>query len=136
MKSMQEIINDVIKLSNEYKSKYQIHESEHGVEEVLSIGNQKAEHFSEATQLLDRKFKSYLSSLPEENLRKLETLMYFGRGDSDDIFDLHDHLKTTSPTCEDVIRTIKEKIKTLPDYLTNALKRARESGIDIEEPFE
>lgn len=136
MKSMKEIINDVIKLGDEYKQKQRIHEAEHGIKGPISLHSQKLNHLSQATQLLDRKLKTYLNTLPEEQLRKLETLMYFGRGEVDDIPYLHEHLKTTSKTKDDVIRTIREKIKALPDYLTNALRRADESGIDIDESFE
>ena len=136
MKSMKEIINDVIKLSEEYKTKHRVHEAEHGVEGTISIKSPKLKHLSQATKLLDRKLLSYLKSLPEEKLRKLETLMYYGRGEVDDIPYLHEHLKTTSHTKDDVIRTIREKIRVLPEYLKNAIRRARESNIDIEEPFE
>ena len=62
--------------------------------------------------------------------------MYFGRGDDDDIFSLHEHLKTVSPTREDLIRNVSGKIPALSSYLSNAIKKAEELGINIEEDFE
>jgi hypothetical protein len=132
---MKEIVNRVIELSREFLSKNRIHEAEHGLEGVLPIGSKKLGHFSEATRFLNQKLKSYLESLSEENLRMLETLMYFGRGDDDNFFRLHAYLRPVGPARKDVERTLLGKIPALEDYLTKALKKAEKLGLDIENPF-
>lgn len=133
---MIDIVQRVIELSQEYESKRKIHEAEHGTAEGFFVGERKAEGYFEATEFLDRKIKLYLESLPETELRKLQTLVYFGRGDDDDIFSLHEHLTSVSPTREDVIRTVVEKAPALSTYLLTALRRVERSGIDIDGSFE
>lgn len=129
---MREIVEQVIELSEEYHRKTQIHKAEHGIEGGVSLGAEKTEHYLEATQFLANKLKAYLAMLAEKQLRNLEALVYFGRGDEDDILWLHQHLRSVGPTREDVERTIVEKIPALSRYLQNTLSRAEKLGIDIE----
>lgn len=135
MNTIREVLEHVAKLSREYDAKHQIHQQEHGTELGVAFGSRKSEHYLQAIGFLDRKLRSYLEGLPEDVLHKLETLVYFGRGDDDDIDALHVHIRSTSPAREDVTRTILAKISALSMYLPCALSRAEELGIDLERPF-
>ena len=135
--SMREVVERVVGLSREFGEKSAVHEAEHGMEGAVAIGERRVEHFVQATRFLDRKLASYLASIPENQVRELESLMYFGRDSEEaDLASLHQHVKSTSPTVEDAIRTITEKIGSLSTYLLEALQRTEQQGIDIEMPFE
>lgn len=135
--SMREVIERVVCLSREFWEKNAVHEAEHGMEGIVAIGERRVEHFVQATRFLDRKLASYLESIPEDQVRKLESLMYFGRDSEEiDLASLHQHVKSTSPTVGDAIRTITDKIRSLSTYLLEALRRTEQHGIDIEMPFE
>lgn len=134
--SMRETVQRVIELSEEYEAKRQVHTEEHGVELGLELGTQKSEHYFEATERLPLKLARFLEMPSLSELLKLQTLVYFGRGDDEDIRRLHEHLKETTPNREDVTRTLISKIGALTRYLESALARAEERGMDIEGPFE
>ncbi len=133
---MRQIIENIIALSEEYQRKSAIHKDEHGIEGAVSLGSQKLDQYLKATQFLSSKMKVYLAELSERQLRNLETLIYFGRGDEDDLVWLHAHLKSVSPTREDVVRTIIEKIPALSRYLQSALSSAHRLGMDIDNLLE
>jgi len=76
----------------------------------------------------------YLKSLPEDQLRKIQTLMYFGRTPGKDT-PLRHLSQTMSSSRKDVEECISGKGLVVAKYLEKALEVADERGIDIEKPF-
>ena len=70
-----------------------------------------------------------LHSLPPGHAVALQTIMYFGRGDDDDIRRLHAHLTRLEDDVEVAVGMMAEKT-ALPDYLEAGLTRMAEQGVD------
>jgi hypothetical protein len=64
-------------------------------------------------------------------LRRIEALMYSGRGDGTAI-ELRQQLAESHPLKEDVVRTIMEKRVSFDPYFDRGLDRAREDGLDLD----
>ena len=80
------------------------------------------------------KLRVYLESLSLENLAKLETVMYIGRGDDDDIHSMYRHL---IGLFSDKKRVADDMIQKTPlgDYLEAGLRRAAEQDLDLDGSF-
>lgn len=74
----------------------------------------------------------YLKNLPEEHVFKLQTLMYFGPADQDDVHELHEHLTGMTKGQDDAVDTIVAKHLNLASNLRKALDKSKNLGIDIE----
>lgn len=78
----------------------------------------------------------YLNNLSSEEIRKLETVMYFGRDGEDDhendIPAYHAKLHPTGSDKSDIIRNIIEKYPSLELCFSDAYKKASELSIDLE----
>ncbi len=77
----------------------------------------------------------YLKNLSEENVLKLQTFMYFGAADQDDIHELHEHLTGMTKGQSDAVDTMVAKRLNLPSNLRKALDKSKNLGIDIEASF-
>ena len=81
-----------------------------------------------------RVVEAYLNRLPAQTVLKLQTLMYFGRGDDTDLRRLHAYLRENTDDKSDAVQTICEKLLALSEYLARAVKIA-DKRIDLESDF-
>jgi hypothetical protein len=92
----------------------------------------------EAARLSDQRWKQplreYLESLSEEQLLKLQTVMYVGRDRQSDIRAVHRTMLLHKPTREDLIRTLSEK-PSMGMYLTRGWETLLNSDLDPEGQF-
>jgi hypothetical protein len=92
----------------------------------------------EAVRLSDQAWKlplrEYFESLPEEQLLKLQTVMYVGRDRQSDIRSVHRAMLQHKQTKEDLIRTLSEK-PSLGAYLARGWEILLNSDLDPEGPF-
>lgn len=78
--------------------------------------------------------REFLTSLPDDDVMKLQTLMYVGRpGGGDSFSAMHRHLLGVTPDKEDAVRTMVSKTP-LSRYLIDGLEKALETGVDLEAP--
>ena len=75
--------------------------------------------------------RNLLDGLDLDTLRRLEAVIYSGRGDGSPV-ELRPVLAVNHPTKDDVVRTIIEKLPNLYDYLERGLDRANAEGIDLD----
>jgi hypothetical protein len=75
--------------------------------------------------------REVLDRLDTESLRRVEAVMYSGRGD-DSAVELLPVLAENHATRDDVIRTIIEMLPNLDQYLERGLDRAKAEGIDVD----
>lgn len=75
--------------------------------------------------------RKLLDGLDLETLRRVEAVMYSGRGDGSPV-EVRPVLAVNHPTKDDVVRTIIEKLPNLDDYLERGLDRAKAEGIDLD----
>ena len=78
--------------------------------------------------------KEYVQSLSDDDVMKLQTLMYAGRDDDRDIPGLHEYLADNTRGRGDAIMTMTDKWP-LPEYLLGGLAIADGAGVDIEGRF-
>jgi len=84
----------------------------------------------------EQRLQSFLAGLKEEEVRKVQTLMYAGRDGDKDIYGLYDYLRHRFTFKEQVVMCIMEKDPRLQEYLENALELVERLNIDIEDSFE
>lgn len=75
--------------------------------------------------------EKFLAGLGVEDLRRIEALMYSGRGDGS-ASDLRQQLAENRSSKEDVVRTIMEKRASFDPYFDRGLDRAKADGIDLD----
>ena len=85
---------------------------------------------------LRKKLNDYLNTLSNEDLGKLETVMYFGRDPEDvhenDISDYHKQLHSPGFDKKNIIRNIGGITSSLGLYFSDAYKKAAQLSIDLE----
>ncbi len=74
-----------------------------------------------------------LRKLPEQTVLKIQTLMYFGRGDDSNLRRLQASLLEDTEDKSDAIETICGKLLYLSEYLTRALEKAQKRQIDLDD---
>jgi hypothetical protein len=82
----------------------------HGINRDLGIrhGDPKEIARRQAINAAEVELEEYLDSLDTDTVRRIEALMYSGRGDGPAV-ELRDQLSTNRHTKEDIVRTIMEK---------------------------
>ena len=75
--------------------------------------------------------ETFLAGLGVEDLRRIEALMYSGRGDGS-ASDLRQQLAENRSSKEEVVRTIMEKRVSFDPYFDRGLDRAKADGIDLD----
>ncbi len=88
---------------------------------VGSSGTAQAEAF----------LRELLDGLDLDTLRRVEAVMYSGRGDGSPVA-LRPELTENHPTKDDVIEAIIEKLSNLDDYLERGLDIAKAEGINLD----
>lgn len=82
---------------------------------------------SDAAKTLDK----YLNGFGLETLRRVEAVMYSGRGDGSAV-ELRELLAQSHPSKEDIIRAIMEKRSNFDLYFDKGFDRAKADGIDLD----
>ena len=75
--------------------------------------------------------RELLDGLDLDTLRRVEAVMYSGRGDGSPAA-LRPELTENHPTKDDVVRTIIEKLSNIDVYLERGLDLANAEGIDLD----
>ena len=132
------IVDDVVTLAKTaVKENERLHQK-HGLDFGIQHGDPTTDEYLKAANCLCDNLAEYLNNLSSEEIRKLETMMYFGRDGKDDhdndndIPAYHDKLHPTDFDKSDIIRNIIEKYPSLELYFSDAYKKAAELSIDLE----
>ena len=105
------------------------------------IGRNKLRHISYGINSYleyshcEQRFKSFLMSLKEEQLRKILTLYFAGRDDDKDIYGQYHDSKHHFSSKEDIVYRLLDT-QILKDSLLLGLALIDEQKIDIEESFD
>jgi hypothetical protein len=130
------IVDDVVTLAKTAVEEDEKLHQKHGLKIGIQRGDPKADEYLKAANGLCDNLAEYLNNLSSEEIRKLETVMYFGRDGEDDhendIPAYHDKLHPTDLDKSDIIRNIIEKYPALELYFSDAYKKAAELSIDLE----
>jgi hypothetical protein len=85
----------------------------------------------QATNSAEVELEDYLNTLDIGALRRIEAVMYSGRGDGSAV-ELLDQLAVSHPSKEDVVRTIMEKRVSFDPYFDRGLDQAKVDGLDLD----
>lgn len=138
--SFRSIVKQVIDLDEKYSQQHDGLIAKHGLELGIKLGARTSDAYLAEAGSLTNDLEEHLESLDEAVVRKVETLMYFGR-DLEDVTDndiqlVHRHVKSTSPTVADAVRSICEKAGSVGAYLKQAQTKVNALSIDIEGSFD
>lgn len=122
--AMTEILDEVVRLADRRRTAADAYED---ARDSVTDAAPDADLFAALAPPYEVELAAYLNALPEPDVRRLHTLMYFGRGD-DDLFSLEAHFAAKPD--ERVRDTLLEKLP-LAEYLRSAVARAREAKIDL-----
>ena len=130
------IVNDVVALAQTAVEEDENLHQKHGLRLGIQHGDPKTGEYLKAAEGLSNDLTDYLNSLSSDEIRKLETVMYFGRDSEDDhgndLSAYHAKLHPTDLEKSDIIRNIIEKYPSLELYFSDAYKKAAELSIDLE----
>ena len=79
----------------------------------------------------EEKLKAYLGTIEYETLLKLVALLYFGRDRDASFSEKLDGVRRRKVARSDMVRNILEKVPSCGRYLTDAVERLREEGVDV-----
>lgn len=79
----------------------------------------------------EAKIREYLDKLDSDVLLKLESLMYFGRGDND-FESISAYLAKLNEPKDVIILTIIEKRSAYPVYFQRAIDKLQKQGVEID----
>jgi hypothetical protein len=79
----------------------------------------------------EEKLKAYLGTIEYETLLKLAALISFGRDRDASFSEKVDALRRRKVARSDMLRTILETVPSCGRYLTDAVERLREEGVDV-----
>ena len=77
---------------------------------------------------------SYLRTLPEEVVMKLQTLMFLGKDGYTNIHNLHEQFRGLTRDKQEAIRAMTSRV-SLSEYMVKALKLAEKHGVDLDIEF-
>ena len=122
----EDVVHQVIRLAIAVNEESERLEKEHPDEGLF----RRSEYPRPARDLL----LNYLNQLDDEDVFKIEALMYYGRGD-EELQDLHEYLTDEQQGFDrdGAVQQMMEKVP-LPEYLETGLRDAQEAGIDLETP--
>ena len=126
------IVNDVVTLAKTAVEEDERLHQKYGLKLGISLGNPKTNEYLKEAESLRNNLTDYLNNLSSEEIRKLETVMSFGRDREDDIIAYHSEHHPTGIDKSDIIRNIIEKYPSLELYFSDAYKKAAELSIDLE----
>lgn len=119
----EDVVLHVVQLASDANAERDRIADEHPNEDPL----ERFQHPHPAQDLLQQ----YLNQLDDDDVFKLEALMYYGRGD-DDLPELHEYLTGEAQFDKDgAVRQMMEKVPP-PEYLETGLRSACKAGIDLE----
>lgn len=123
-----DIAAHVVTLANARNAEDAQLKKKHGLTNGLTLGSAGGNAYMAESRPAEQALKTYLESLDEPTLLKLEAVMYGGRNNNPNFRDLKDEVSDDS---EGAIRTMLEKTP-LGDYLAEGLVLARQKFIDLE----
>jgi len=130
------IVDDVVTLAKTAVEEDEKIYQKHGLKLGITWGDPKTNEYLKEAESLRNDLTDYLNNLPSDEVRKLETVMYFGRDRKDDhevdIPAYHIELHPSGFDKSDIIRNIIEKYPSLELYFSDAFKKAEELSIDLE----
>ena len=107
-------------------------------DELYGIGRLGLDYFDpktrgrlQAVNAADVELDKLLNSLELDTLRRIEAVMYSGRGDGLAV-ELRSQLADSHPSKEDVVRTIIEKRVCFDPYFDRGIDRAKADGLDLD----
>ena len=134
--SFVDIVDDVVTLAKTAVEEDEKIYQKHGLKLGISWGDPKTIEYLKEAEGLRNDLTDYLNNLSSDEVRKLETVMYYGRDSEydhgNDIPAYHIELHPTGFDKSDIIRNIIEKYPSLELYFSDAYKKATELSIDLE----
>ena len=134
--SFENIVKDVVTLAKTAVEEDEKIYQKHGLKLGITYGDQKSIEYLKEAESLRNDLTDYLNTLSSDEVRKLETVMYFGRDREDDhendIPAYHTKLHPTGFDKSDIIRNIIDKYSSLELYFSDACKKAADLSIDLE----
>ncbi len=134
--SFENIVDDVVTLAKTAVEEDEKLHQKHGLKLGITYGDPKTNEYLKEAESLRNDLTDYLNNLSGEEIRKLETVMYFGRDREDDhgndLSAYHAKLHPTDLDKSDIIRNIIEKYPSLELYFSDAFKKAEVLSIDLE----
>jgi hypothetical protein len=105
----------------------------HGINRDLGIryGDPKTQARIRDTNEAEVELEEFLNGFGLETLRRIEALMYSGRGDGSAV-ELRGQLALNHETKEDIVRTILEKRVSFDAYFDRGIDRAKADGLDLD----
>jgi hypothetical protein len=126
-----ELVTEVARLAEARNSEQEAFKTRYGVEECVHLGSEEDALYMSAARPTEQRLRQYLEGLDEQNVLKLEAVMYGGREKDADFRGLKEHLSATK---EDAIETRLGKMP-LGEYLIEGLVLAQQKWIDLEGPL-
>jgi len=134
--SFENIVNDVVTLAKTAVVEDEKIYQKHGLKLGITYGDPKTIEYLKEAESLRKDLTDYLNNLSGEEVRKLETVMYFGSNSEydheNDIPAYHTKLHPSGFDKSDIIRNIIDKYSSLELYFSDANKKATEFSIDLE----
>jgi len=134
--AFENIVDDVVTLAKTAVVEDEKIYQKHGLKLGITYGDPKTIEYLKEAENLRNDLTDYLNNLSSEEIRKLETVMYFGRDSKEDhgndIPAYHTKLHLTGFDKSDIIRNIIDKYSSLELYFSDANKKATEFSIDLE----
>ena len=131
-----DIVDDVVTLAKTVVVEDEMLRQKHGLKVGIRYGDPKTNEYLKEADGLRNKLNDYLNTLSNEDLGKLETVMYFGRDPEDvhenDISDYHKQLHSSGFDKKNIIRNIGGITSSLGLYFSDAYKKAAQLSIDLE----
>jgi hypothetical protein len=75
--------------------------------------------------------RAYLWTVDYETLLKLEALMHFGRDRDASFAEKLEYFRRRKEARSDIVRAVLEKVPACGRYLSDAVERLQEEGVDV-----
>jgi hypothetical protein len=129
-----EIAHEVIRLAEARNAEEDAIRESCGIGHVVDMGSDAAFEYMRAPRPARKALSEYLAAQTPTTVFKLCALMYFGRGDSGHLFNLHSDLCTDCEGSIGAIHTMMEKAP-LDEYLRQGVAAACSEGIQLDEDW-
>lgn len=131
METLTTLAGQVIDLARRRNEERDALEAKHGVRGAVTLDRPKLVASATSPRLAERALVAHLTRVEHEQLLKLQSLMYFGRGDDDDLKALYEDFLERPEKHEITVDGMVSK-SPLDEYLADALAKAKRLGIDID----
>lgn len=137
-------LNEIVRLAYKCSAADEEVQRKHGIGELgIRYFNEKHRAYLIEAKGVNKPLEDYLNGLSESDWAQIEAIMYFGRDHKgahwNDLAwirkDLEQNRSDVSDRVSDLVRNITEKRNALPVYFNEALQKADEEGIDLNQEF-